>query len=103
MNIIYDLSKFWVCAIFVSSETSASGKAKLDHFWPGWQKINEKIYTDERIPLSTRNKAVDLLSKILRKVLIITAAKSMTQGDYEDVIKISGVFRQHLKNYYSSF
>lgn len=86
------------CAIFVSSETSTGGKAKFDHFWPGWQKIHEKIYTDERIPLSTRKKAVDLLSKILRKVLIVTAAKSITQGDSEDVIKISGVLRQHFKN-----
>lgn len=91
------------CAIFLNHESSVSGQAKLDHFWPGWKKLNDKINKDERIPLDTRKQAVDLLSEHFRRVLISLAIKSMIKRNRVDLIKISDIFHQYLNLAWTSW
>ena len=85
------------CAIFIYHQSSYSAKADFDHFWPGWKKLSQNICADERLPLDIRNHAADLLSGHFKMVLLYTAIQSMSQGNCEDVVRISEVLRQYLK------
>ncbi|MDH5761907.1 MAG: glycosyltransferase family 2 protein [Nitrospinota bacterium] len=84
------------CAIFLNHESSFSANTSLDHFWPGWKKLNEKIYDDQRIPLEVRKQATDLLSKYFRRALISMAIKLMIKRNRGDLMRISEIFRQYL-------
>ena len=91
------------CAIFLNHESSFSRQTSLDFFWPGWKKLNDKIDSDERVPLDTRKRAVDLLSQYLRRSLISTAIKSMIKRESGELMKISEVLRQYLKLPWTAF
>ena len=84
-------------AIFLNHESSNSGQASLDHYWPKWKKLNQNICADDRISLDTRNHAAELLSGHFKKVLLYTAIQSMSRGNCEEVVRISEVLHQYLK------
>ena len=91
------------CAIFMSHESSVSGGANLAQFWPGWKKMNDKIYGDQGIPLDIRKQAVDFTSEYLRRVLISIAIKEMIKRNPMDLMKISDVLHQYLGLYFTAF
>lgn len=90
-------------AVFLNHEQSASKAANLDFFWPGWEKLDQKICTDERIPFHVRNQVSGLLAKHFRRILISIAINEMKHRNQEELIKISDVFRQYLKLPFGAF
>jgi glycosyltransferase involved in cell wall biosynthesis len=78
-------------ALFTSHDESNTGCAKLDHFWPGWKNMVDKIKFDETIPKSHREQVERSLHALFNKTLISLAVKLMIRGEIAEVDKIAEI------------
>lgn len=83
------------CAILVSYPNSATWNG-VHSLWAGWPKMIRNLSEDERIPPNVRICAENMLTEMLRVMLLQMGWSSLIRGNFVDGHKAADV----LRNYY---
>jgi len=76
------------CAVFIGHlDSYCSGEADIPALWKGYDKMTDKIRTQESILLPTRNKILDLLYSHREKQVFLLSIKLTIKGDFQQAKK----------------
>lgn len=71
-------------AIFYWHPASPSSHPALDHFWPTWPRIIDKVRTDEAVPVDVRDAVARRMEQRLRRLLLLVGLYATTRGRWDD-------------------
>ena len=86
-----------IVAVFVQHPQSYSGCAGLKLIWPGWQRINEKLQADLRLPLPVRKEIEKRIENDLARLLLMNFMRSLSAKKIEEAQSILNVIHQQTK------
>ena len=80
-------------AVFSWHPASPSSHPALDHFWPGWQLIIDKIRADNGVPSEVRTTVAARLQRRLRTMLVLVALYATARGRFDDADRATDLLR----------
>ncbi|TMC44990.1 MAG: glycosyltransferase family 2 protein [Chloroflexi bacterium] len=81
-------------ALFSWHPASPSSHPDLDHFWPGWQRIIDKIRADDALPAEVRRVVTARIRGRLMKMLVLVGLYASTRGRFDDAAGAADVLRR---------
>ena len=80
-------------AVFSWHPDSPSSHPGLDHFWPGWQRIIDKIRADDATPAEVRTVVAARMQRRLWMMLVLVGLYGSARGRFDDAEHAADVLR----------
>jgi GT2 family glycosyltransferase len=80
-------------AVFSWHPASPSSNPDLDHFWPVWQRIIDKIRADDAVPAEVRTAVAARIQRRLWKMLVLVGLYASARGHFNDAAGAVDVLR----------
>lgn len=82
-------------AIFYWHPASPSSHPALNHFWPTWPRIIDKVRTDEAVPVDVRDAVARRMEQRLRRLMLLVGLYATTRGRWDDAAGAADVLASH--------
>jgi Glycosyl transferase family 2 len=80
-------------ALFSWHPASPSSHPDLVHFWPGWQRIIDKVRSDEATPAEVRTAVAARMQRHLWKMLVLVGLYASARGRFDDAAGAADVLQ----------
>ena len=71
-------------AVFYWHPASPSSHPALNHFWPAWPRIIDKVRSDEAVPVDVRDAVARRMERRLRRLMLLVGLYATTRGRWDD-------------------